>query len=269
VLYAIAVRFQLVFYAIVLASGVSVAAARPICQPDLGVAVVQIWAQDCPSCLQQETLAMALRVTWGDHQRFVRLVAEPDLIADLQHTFGPCAPIARRSVWAHLRALPFAVGGPRDQARLAVVRRLARVQPYRVRATARLSVGLEQRLYRLAVRFYRRTGRRLFVTSGLRDPYRQALAMYVKLRVGGRILGLYRNRKAAKEVVFAYREMRRKGRKATVSAMKAVIEKQICSGVFLSDHLRGTALDLRSWGMRARHRRILRRELRRIFPRAF
>jgi len=99
--------------------------------------------------------------------------------------------------------------------------------------------------------YARRTGKHLTVTSGTRDPARQAKAMYKMLRLGGDPIRLYRNKEAAREIKRAYDEARAAGKSpdAVVGAMHGVIEGQITRGVYISAHLRAGAVDIRSRDM--------------------
>ena len=97
--------------------------------------------------------------------------------------------------------------------------------------------------------YRRQTGRELIVTSAGRNAGEQAAAMYhnfVKYGSGSVVSG-YRNKRAAREIAKAYEANRRRPRRA-IAAMTDVITRQIGDGVFVSNHLRGKAVDLRSWG---------------------
>lgn len=97
--------------------------------------------------------------------------------------------------------------------------------------------------------YRRETGRELIVTSAGRTARAQAVAMYRNfVRHGSaRVIRGYRNKRAAREIANAYEANRRRPRRA-IDAMAAVINRQVGDGVFVSNHLRGKAVDLRSWG---------------------
>jgi hypothetical protein len=82
----------------------------------------------------------------------------------------------------------------------------------------------------------------LVVTDGQRTPWTQATAMLAKMNRGENLRAIYKDDAAVDEVVMAGRNP---------SAMAAVISNQIAKGRFLSRHLTGDALDLRTAGMGA------------------
>jgi len=93
------------------------------------------------------------------------------------------------------------------------------------------------------------TGRELFITSTGRTPRRQAVAMYDNFVEYGstRVVAHYRNKRAAREIAEAFEANRHNPGRA-ISAMTAVITRQVNDGTFVSNHLRGKAVDLRVWG---------------------
>jgi hypothetical protein len=103
--------------------------------------------------------------------------------------------------------------------------------------------------------YFRKTGAHLVVTSGTRDPLRQAQAMYKMLRLGADILELYRNKAAAREVKQAFDANAAKPPEDAIGAIHAVLEAQIDRGVFISAHLRAGAVDIRNRTMSAAERR--------------
>jgi hypothetical protein len=111
----------------------------------------------------------------------------------------------------------------------------------------------EEKLRRIAARYFKATRKRLVVTGGTRTPERQAQLMIEKLRHGDDILALYENKAAATEIRDAYRDAMAKGRprKAVQKALTEVIQAQIGKGVHVSKHLLSGAVDVRSWGMTA------------------
>lgn len=118
----------------------------------------------------------------------------------------------------------------------------------------RLTDANAKRLERIATRYFKATKSRLVVTGGSRTPVRQAQLMYDKLVHGDDIVALYENKGAATEVRNAYRDAaaKRLKRKATIRAMREVIEAQMARNVFVSKHLKANAVDVRSWNMKGR-----------------
>lgn len=72
--------------------------------------------------------------------------------------------------------------------------------------------------------------------------------MYKKLRRGENLRSLYRNTHALDEILVAYENGRRSGasERVTIDAMSRVIQMQISRHVYISLHLRGEAVDVRS-----------------------
>lgn len=124
----------------------------------------------------------------------------------------------------------------------------------------RLTESNTKRLERIASRYYKATRKRLVVTGGSRTPVRQAQLMYDKLVHGDDIVALYENKAAATEVRNAYRDAvaKRLKRKATIRAMREVIEAQMTRNVFVSKHLKANAVDVRSWNMKGRLEQALK-----------
>ena len=78
----------------------------------------------------------------------------------------------------------------------------------------------------------------IVITSGLRTPAGQASVMLSKIRAGEDLYKLYRSQPdLVKEVMDA---------KSSASAATAAIQKQVNRGRYLSDHMRGNAVDVRS-----------------------
>ena len=99
--------------------------------------------------------------------------------------------------------------------------------------------------------YYEQTGAELTVTSGRRTPRGHAQAMYDKLQRRDNLRSLYRNTAALDGILRAYNGAVASGAsdQATIDAMANVIQQQISEGVYISEHLRGDALDVRSRDM--------------------
>jgi hypothetical protein len=120
-----------------------------------------------------------------------------------------------------------------------------------------LSPEAADALERIDDAYYKRTGQRLVITSGTRDAARQAKAMYKMIRLGADIIGLYRNKAAAREIKAAYTKASGAGKPAdaVVMAMYDTIRDQISRGVYISAHLRAGAVDIRNRNMSASQKR--------------
>ncbi|XXX82760.1 hypothetical protein WMF30_28930 [Sorangium sp. So ce134] len=114
-----------------------------------------------------------------------------------------------------------------------------------------LAPAVEQKVAEIACAYHRRTGKELVITSGTRDPARQAEAMHDLFRHGADVLGLYRDKAAAREIKSAYEEGLSDDlpSEAVIAALERVIRAQIDRGVFISAHLREGAVDIRNRDM--------------------
>lgn len=108
-------------------------------------------------------------------------------------------------------------------------------------------------------------GQRLVIRSGYRTSVQQAIAIYNNLSAYGTgyVFQQYRNKRAIGEIVNAYRLSRRR-RRNSIAAMTRVIEAQVGRGIFISNHLRGRAFDVRSRGRGAAQLAILRQVVQRM-----
>ncbi|AUX43900.1 hypothetical protein SOCE26_053560 [Sorangium cellulosum] len=120
-----------------------------------------------------------------------------------------------------------------------------------------LAPAVEQKVAEIADVYFRRTGKELVVTSGTRDPARQAEAMHELFRHGADVLGLYRDKAAAREIKSAYEEAASADQpaEAVIEDLEQVIRAQIERGVFISAHLREGAVDIRNRDMTAAEKR--------------
>lgn len=110
-----------------------------------------------------------------------------------------------------------------------------------------------QRLY------VNRTKRPLMATSRRRTPSDQARVTRVNIRRYGvrYVLNLYRNGPAIREIVRAW-QLNHKNPQKAQDAMTNVIQAQVDRGVFISDHLRGVAIDVRTRGRNGARMNVLR-----------
>ncbi len=90
----------------------------------------------------------------------------------------------------------------------------------------------------------------LVVTSGYRDPDKQAAAMYTKFKVGGSY-HIYRQTLPAKAVYDAYVSGMSSGssKAQVVEDMAAILRKQVSNHIYLSRHMRATAVDFRTFNL--------------------
>lgn len=122
-----------------------------------------------------------------------------------------------------------------------------------------LQVGMKQRVSTFTGQYLGCTGRKLVITSKGRTPRQQAKAMHTNFKTYGvrYVIGTYRRKTAVGEIAAAFKANRRRPRKA-VREMEKVILAQVRRGVFISNHLRGLALDVRSKGRNGARLAVLR-----------
>jgi peptidoglycan hydrolase-like protein with peptidoglycan-binding domain len=117
---------------------------------------------------------------------------------------------------------------------------------YRVVSEILMTESLREKLAAVANRYFSLTGKDLIITSGYRPPDRQARAMQRKITVEGetKVRKLYKNKAAIDEILNAYR--RNAGDPvAAIAAIEKTVEDQVRRGVFISNHLRSNAVDVR------------------------
>lgn len=124
-------------------------------------------------------------------------------------------------------------------------------EPYELaNANLVLSVDIIDVIKPLGVRFYCNAvpNKTMVVTSGRRTTASQADAMYTKLTLGDDIVGLYRNKTAAKQIVDAYSKAVKEKLSAndTKAAIQTALDTQVAAGTYISSHLNAKAFDIRS-----------------------
>lgn len=129
-------------------------------------------------------------------------------------------------------------------------------------SSAVLSAGRGERneaMTRVRVKYIHLTGRDLVVKSGWRSASDQARAMYKNLNAFGvsYVSSQYRNKTAVRAIIKAYTSQRKRRRNA-IAAMTRVIQAQVRKGIYISNHLRGRAFDIRSRGRDGAQLAVLR-----------
>jgi len=119
---------------------------------------------------------------------------------------------------------------------------------YRLIGHVELSNTARTSLREIANEYYIRTCSSLEILSGTRTPAGQAQAMYDNLRYHRNAHVHYTNNMLYEEIQNAYQQARRSGadERETVDAMTRVIERQVSRGEYISRHLRGQGIDVRS-----------------------
>jgi hypothetical protein len=117
--------------------------------------------------------------------------------------------------------------------------------------SVRMNDEVRRAVGNLADAYHSETGQNITVTDGNRTPADQADRMATRLESGQRLVGFYTDRQAATELEQAYRQATSTGGSPAEvrAAMSETIQNQIDRGVYVSDHLREGAVDVRSRGM--------------------
>lgn len=158
-------------------------------------------------------------------------------------------------------------GEKKARARRRAPRQFRRRQARRSRRAGRNSAAqlAAKRLRALKREYARRARRPLVITSAQRTPHQQARAIRCNLAAYGErhILNTYRRGPAIREILRAYRANRANPRKAQ-REMTRVIREQVARGQFVSDHLLGRAVDVRSRGRNGARLSVLRQAARQV-----
>jgi len=113
-----------------------------------------------------------------------------------------------------------------------------------------ISPEIEVKVKQLADNYHALTNKDIVVTSGIRTAQRQAEAMYAKL-AGGDDLAVYKNQDIAQAIRKIYIDGTNTNQteETIITAIRTEIDKQIAKGIFISQHLRKGAVDIRSRDM--------------------
>jgi HK97 family phage portal protein len=106
-----------------------------------------------------------------------------------------------------------------------------------------------EKVNEMAKQFTAKTGKSFTVISGLRSSHKQANAMYVKFSSGS--LGNdYRNKTARAQIynVYVTGQHSKQAPAATIAQMRQIIDKQVQQGTYISLHMTGRAIDIRTKG---------------------
>ena len=174
-----------------------------------------------------------------------------DLASKLQSSFGADAPLAERRAADRLGSFKLKDLGEAKESVASAAKSLAVSCPYKVEHGVSLTTDVERKVAVLAETQVKLGGNRLTITSGTRTPTTQAEAMLTKIKLGDPIMKLYRDKKAASDVLHSYRVARHQNasEEQTVNAMAYAIELQMDAGVYISNHLKAGAVDVRSKDM--------------------
>ena len=113
------------------------------------------------------------------------------------------------------------------------------VLPAGVYGDSDLDVNQGQFDFMAALRYLTPQHVRIYITSATRSPYRQALAMLVKLEQAGpqELYKTYANDQIVSELLNAARD---------ANTWAGILQKYANQGIYMSRHMRGDALDIRT-----------------------
>ena len=106
---------------------------------------------------------------------------------------------------------------------------------------------------KIAPLYFVKVGEKFNVNSGTRDSWHQAEAMYTVYVTKDKTLHLYRNRKAANELIEIIKKWQRTGQSkaAIVQTMAELVQGYFDKGVLMSDHQKAGAIDIAIVGDKA------------------
>ncbi|HEY0867629.1 MAG TPA: hypothetical protein VGE01_09625 [Fimbriimonas sp.] len=171
-----------------------------------------------------------------------------NLIQSVKADFGETTPVVLRNL---KKALEVGAKDPAPAVKVAsrtVLPSVAARIPYHLNPGVKMPLGVEAKVAALAHATRERTGKKITITSGTRNAVRQAAAMRTKIALGENLTKLYANKTAVKEVIYAYEQAKAAGygKEDVTNAMAQVIEQQVDQGVYLSNHLKEGAVDIRT-----------------------
>lgn len=193
------------------------------------------------------------------------LTADQNLVEAVRLRFAGAAPVVFDAIVSGLgRALLRKRTSGAAATALARIEAAGEARYFDLLDGVYLTDDIAARMARIAKDYFYRAGRRLTVTSGVRDPERQAKAMYTKMQYGSDLTRLYRNGRAVRAIQRAFKAGRKAKRQRSeiVAEMSGLIDKQVQKGVYISKHLVAGAVDVRSRDMSAQEKRWFRAAVR-------
>ncbi len=159
--------------------------------------------------------------------------------------FGALAVWAGLAGVAHANPRSVAVASARSPVSL-IDSTPAGERSYDLKAEVAIPEVIEAPVEEMGRDFHARSGRRMVVTSGYRSPREQASAMYDDF-AEGEVGKKYKAnlQPYVREVLAVFNENRTGAQAQVVELMRAVVERQVAGGVYLSRHMTGYAIDLR------------------------
>jgi hypothetical protein len=236
-----------------------------VAEPDANFAFAQAISLEAASASMTPEGLLAVefkvfgRTPSGDIQRAnPSLTFRPDNKDDIaqkfEGVFGAYANVAMRRMEDGL--LRAKAGSSAETGRLIdeALANARKLRHYEVQPDILITPASEEVVNRIGNAFHKKTGLGVTVTSGTRTPRRQADAMLTKAQVGGNLRAEYRNKEAVDEIIAARKSAQGKPRAEVVNAMAAAIEKQMARGVYISNHLKSGAVDLKTNNLSAKNK---------------
>jgi len=207
-----------------------------------------------------------LEVTQADEQGVKRTVplqvsVTKDVAKQVRQEFPDASAVVFRNLAEALRR---GLGQDDPKVQQACAAALPSVESnvhYRVLPDVRMPAQIEAKVAQLADKAFEVAQKDVVVTSGTRTPESQASAIQEKIALGDNVQGLYKDKQAVGAILHAYREAKHEGKDAeeATGAMADVIQRQVEDGVYISNHLRDNAVDLRISDLNGWQKRMLRK----------
>ncbi len=215
---------------------------------------------DCDPSVSIEVLVKANQPDGTQAHVPMALPVDGDLVRKTNELFAEQAPVVLRKIQDSLLQGLKQPDKDIKKACAAVAPSVKANVPYKMLPNVKIPLNVESKVGQIGKRFFQNTKTPIVVTSGNRDSVSQANAIRNKISLGDNVTKLYGNKRAIGQVVWAYKQAKHQGQgKAGVTdAMASVIEDQVSQGIFLSNHLRNGAVDLRSRDLSAWKKKELR-----------
>lgn len=175
----------------------------------------------------------------------VDYVVGSDLVGKVRQDFGDTTTVLLRNLQGSLRSGVHDQNPTVQEACKDLLPAIDAGVPYKVNDGVVMPVRVEKKLAQVAENAQNLIGRKIVVTSGTRTPTKQAVAMRTKMSLGENLRGLYANKRAIGEVLWAA-HVAKATHQSPVDAMANAIAGQVQNGVFISNHLREGAVDIRT-----------------------
>jgi uncharacterized protein YcbK (DUF882 family) len=204
--------------------------------------------EEAKPCIAIPLVVKGLDETGEERTLVTAYPVGPQLVKDVADDFRDVTDVVLRNLRPSLAT---GVKAKDHATRLVCKQSIAGVDTkvkYRLNKGVKMPIKVETTVARIAKKAAERLGKPIVVTSATRSPKSQAAAMRNKIALGDNVMKLYADKKSAWQVLSAYKEAKRAGasKEQVTERMAEVIEDQVDRGVYLSNHLREGAIDIRT-----------------------